>query len=198
LRVLSLASAVGAFGQTLVTLEWGSGKLHMNYTPGVGIRDTAEDACEAFAARDETGCVNSLLEQLLLQELQYYNARDGKVLTWQQRPLRFLSEEAAVEYTHGLAEMLDVYRDDSQTQYYRPYDAAAIDVLAARAGNLLPGTNYPDIDALIYQALAQGDLRGIQGAHVAVMGSVMPWWVKAERLNGVVWSEFVFTVWLQV
>ncbi len=175
LRVLSLASAVGAFGQTQVTLEWGSGKLLMNYTPGVGVRDTAEDACDAFAARDETGCFESLLDQLLLQELQYFNARDGKVLTWQQRPLRFLSDHAAVEYTQGHAEVLDVYRDDSQTQYYRPYDAAAIDVLAARAGSRLPGTNYPDIDALIYHALAQGDLRGIEGAQVAVMGSVMPW-----------------------
>lgn len=161
---------------------WGSTKLHMNYTPGMGIRDTVEDACDALAAADETGCLSSLLQQLLLQELHYFNERDGKTLTWEQRPLRFLSDDAAVDYTEGRAEVLDLYRDDSQTHYYRPYDAAAINVLIARAKSLLPGTNYPDVDALIYEALAEGDVNSIIGARVAVMGSVMPWWVFREAL----------------
>ena len=175
LRVLSLASAAGAFGQTELILVWGSARLQVNYTPGVGIRDTAEDVCDVMAADDDEACVASLKEQILQQELHYFNLRDGKNLTWQQRPLRFLSDEAAVEYTQGVAEVLDVYRDDSQTQYYRPYDAASINVLINRAGNLLPGTNYRDVDALIYKALAKGELNCLKGAQVAVIGSVMPW-----------------------
>ena len=139
-------------------------------------RDTADDVCHELRARD--GCFDFLLQQLLQQELQYFNARDGKDLTWQQRPLRFLSEAAAAEYTLGhAAELLDVYRDDSQTQYYRPYDAASINVLIERARHRLPGTNYRDIDALLYQALADGHVHVLAGARVAVVGSVMPWLV---------------------
>ena len=174
---MSLASAAGAFGETEVTLEWGAAALRMNYTPGMGVKDTAEDVCYELGGGG--GCFDSLLEQLLQQELQFFNARDGKDLTWQQRPLRFLSEDAAAEYTHGHAEVLDVYRDDSQTQYYRPYDAASINVLIDRARDLLPGTNYRDIDALLYEALAKGQLHSLTGAHVAVIGSVMPWSVES-------------------
>ena len=149
--------------------------MHLNHTPGVGVKDVAEDACDALAADDHDLCTGAVLEQLLQHELSYYNARDGKNLSWLQRPPRFLSDNTAAEYTVSVAEVLDVYRDDSQTQYYRPYDAAAIDVLVSRASSRLPGTNYPDIDALLYGALSKGDLDGMRGAHVAVMGSVMPW-----------------------
>ena len=136
--------------------------------------------CEVVAADDDEACVASLKDQILQQELHYFNLRDGKNLTWQQRPLRFLSDEAAVEYTQGVAEVLDMYRDDSQTQYYRPYDAASINVLINRAASLLPGTNYRDVDDLIYNALAKGELSCLKGAQVAVLGSVMPWSVRCE------------------
>ncbi len=183
--MLSRASAAGAFGQTELSLVWKTARLHVNYTPGIGIKDTAEDICdEEMAARDDEAlaCIASVKDQILLQELQYFNARDGKNLTWQQRPVRFLSDETAADYTRGFAEVLDVYRDDSQTQYYRPYDAASINVLISRAGSMLPGTNYPDVDALIYNALAKGELNCLKGAQVAVIGSVMPWSVHCERL----------------
>jgi hypothetical protein len=180
LRVLSLASAAGAFGQTELILVWGSARLQVNYTPGIGIKDAAEDVCDMLAADDDQACVASVKDQILQQELHYFNLRDGKNLTWQQRPLRFLSDEAAVEYTQGFAEVLDLYRDDSQTQYYRPYDAASINVLIHRAGSLLPGTNYRDVDDLIYNALAKGELNCLKGAQVAVIGSVMPWSVCHE------------------
>jgi hypothetical protein len=147
----------------------------MNYTPGMGIREVAEDVCEELAGVDDGGCFASLLEQLLLQELQYFNARDSKNLTWQQRPVRFLDSDVAEAYTRGFAEVLDAYRDDSHTQYYRTYDEASINVLVNRASSLLPGTNYRDIDALIYHALANGELEIMRNARVAVIGSVMPW-----------------------
>lgn len=156
--------------------------MNLNHTPGVGTQDVAEDACDALAAYDQNACVSSVLQQLLEHELGYFNARDGKNLSWLQRPLRFLSDDAAAEYTQSVAEVLDVYRDDSQTQYYRPYDAAAIDVLISRASSRLPGTNYPDIDALLYDALSKGELDGMRGASVAVMGSVMPWWLPFDVL----------------
>ena len=122
---------------------WGGARLQVNYTPGIGIKDAAEDVCDMLAADNDQACVAAVKDQILQQELHYFNLRDGKNLTWQQRPLRFLSDEAAVEYTQGFAEVLDLYRDDSQTQYYRPYDAASINVLIHRAGSLLPGAAAP-------------------------------------------------------
>ena len=80
LRVLSLASAAGAFGQTELILVWGSARLQVNYTPGIGIRDTAEDVCEVVAADDDEACAASLKDQILQQELHYFNLRDGKNL----------------------------------------------------------------------------------------------------------------------
>lgn len=173
--MLSLGSVAGAFGHTLVTLVWGESRLQLNHTPGVSVKDVADDVCDAFSAAGDSGCVDAALQQLLEQELRYFNERDGKNLTWEDRPPRFLHDESANAYTQGRAEVLDVYRDDSQTQYYRPYDAPSIDVLVARARSLLPGTNYRDIDALIYHALAKGELSALSGARVAVIGSVMPW-----------------------
>ena len=180
MRVLSLGSVAGAFGQTEVALKWGSLRLQLNHTPGMAVRDVADDVCDAFAAADDESCLQYVLDQLLLQELRYFNARDGKNLTWGERPPRFLRDDAAGEYTQGHAEVLDVYRDDSQTQYYRPYDEASINVLIGRARRLLPGTNYRDIDALIYDALVKGQVTGLKGARVAVIGSVMPWCARAR------------------
>jgi hypothetical protein len=154
---------------------WGQTRLQLNHTPGVGAKDVADDACDTLAASDDSGCFIAVLDQLLAQELRYFNERDGKNLTWDERPLRFLSDAAAADYTQGQAELLDVYRDDSQTQYYRPYDEPSINVLIARARSLLPGTNYRDIDTLIYDALAKGELSAIKNARVAVIGSVVPW-----------------------
>jgi hypothetical protein len=174
-RVLSLGSVAGAFGNVELTLAWGKAQLQFNHTPGMSVRDVVDDVCDALSAAGDRGCLDSVLHQILAQELRYFNERDGKNLTWDQRPPRFLSDSDAGAYTQGQAEVLDVYRDDSQTQYYRPYDQPSIEVLIARARSLLPGTNYRDIDALIYDSLANGELSALSGAHVAVIGSVMPW-----------------------
>mmetsp|Transcript_24777 Transcript_24777/g.58535 ORF Transcript_24777/g.58535 Transcript_24777/m.58535 type:complete len:265 (-) Transcript_24777:1007-1801(-) len=109
-------------------------------------------------------------------------------MTWRQRnmapvppgarrPPRELPEEMWDAYTLDLAvPVLHKYRDESHATFYEPMSRAEMDILIAHARGKRQGTNYPQVDNLLYSLQDQGALDFMAGETVVIMGSAFPWY----------------------
>lgn len=122
---------------------------------GADFQPAINDACSQFQAQDaHEDCAKSLLDDLLAADLRLWNARDGKNLTWQQRPLRLMPAHLQERFTHaGQIQHLRSYTDQSQPgcDIHQPYASGDIAVFIETARAARYGPSYPEVDFHIYQ-----------------------------------------------
>jgi hypothetical protein len=122
---------------------------------GADFQPAIRGACSRYENVDAyDACAGALLDELLAADLKLWNARDGKNLTWQQRPPRLMPSHLQENFTlAGAIQVLQSYTDQSQPgcEIHQSYssDDIALFVDQARANRY--GPSYPEVDFHIYQ-----------------------------------------------
>lgn len=119
---------------------------------GADFQQSLDDVCSHFEAFDS--CASALLDHLLAADLRLWNARDGKNLTWAQRPPRLMPEHMRDRFTRsGTIQQLQSYTDQSQPncEIHQAYSGDEIDGFINRVRARAYGPSYPEVDFYIYQ-----------------------------------------------
>jgi hypothetical protein len=119
---------------------------------GADFQQSIDDVCSHFEAFDS--CASALLDDLLAADLRLWNARDGKNLTWAQRPPRLMPEHLRDRFTRsGTIQQLHSYTDQSQPncEIHQAYSGDEIDGFIDRVRARAYGPSYPEVDFYIYQ-----------------------------------------------
>lgn len=119
---------------------------------GADFQHSIDDVCSRFEAFDS--CASALLDDLLAADLRLWNARDGKNLTWAQRPPRLMPEHLRDRFTRsGTIQQLHSYTDQSQPncEIHQAYSGDEIDAFIDRVRARAYGPSYPEVDYYIYQ-----------------------------------------------
>jgi hypothetical protein len=210
--ILLISCALSSHGENVIFTHDGASHFASWDNAGADFQPTIDAACSQFAAFDS--CATALLDALIAADLRLWNARDGKNLTWQQRPPRLMPQHLQDKFTLGGAvDQLQSYTDQSQPgceihQEYSSDDIAAfIDKVRSRAY----GPSYPEVDYHIYRrkpnarafvnhsimyvtchAVAEsGSLGVFLDARVIVFGSIRPWYESVAIALG---AKYVATV----
>jgi hypothetical protein len=122
---------------------------------GGDFQPAIEKACSQFQAHSAyENCAKILLNDLLAADLRLWNARDGKNLTWLQRPLRLMPTHLQDRFTHeGKIQHLRSYTDQSQPgcDIHQPYASDDIELFIETVRAQRYGPSYPEVDFHIYQ-----------------------------------------------
>ena len=118
-----------------------------------------------------------------------------------KRPPRYMPEALQDGYLNEVGAGLEYYYfDDSYASYYSYYGQEQLEALARLVRRRRPGTNYADVDRILYSLLDSSQTalpteRSLQewmtGAAVVVVGSVVPWYEVLALQSG---AAFTFTL----
>ena len=122
---------------------------------GADFQPTINDVCSRFKRHNAyDACAATLREAILAADLKLWNARDGKELTWDQRPPRLMPAHLESNFTLGGGiQHLRSYTDQSQEgcDIHRPYSSEEITELVETARARRYGPSYPHVDLNIFQ-----------------------------------------------
>ena len=126
---------------------------------GADFQPTISDVCSKFERHNAyDACAATVREAILAADLKLWNARDGKELTWEQRPPRVMPAHLEGNFTlGGSIQHLRSYTDQSQAgcDIHRPYDSDEIASLVDTARAHRHGPSYPHVDLNILQCRAR-------------------------------------------